>query len=143
MFVSLPFNPLDVVARHWRLNQETLSEMDEDTGAPLPSYPPGAVKSAVCNNSWIPISDDAGGNHMGIDLDPGPTGDAGQWIIFGTDEFELFRVASSFGAFLHWVACEMEAGHFAASDAGDWRWQNSSHLHDALGAHLKAGGRIG
>lgn len=143
LFVSLPFNPLEVVTRHWRFNQEMLSEMGADTGTSLPSHPPGAVKSAIYNTNWIPLSDDAGGNHMGIDLDPGPAGNVGQWIIFGTDEFELFRVASSLSAFLHWAAGEMEAGHFAASDEGDWRWRNAGHLHDALSAHLKAGGQIG
>lgn len=140
-FVSLPFNPIEIVTRHWQFAREL--EADDLGGEEfLSSFPPGAVKIQENNRAWIPISDDAGGNHIAIDLDPGPTGNIGQAIITGTDEQERVRIASSLSAFLHWVAGEFEAGHFAGNGE-EWRWRNEGHLHDGIRTYLKAGGQIG
>lgn len=139
-FVSLPFNPIEIVSRHWQFARELEDESNTDEF--LSSFPPGAVKIQDYNRGWIPISDDAGGNHIAIDLDPGPAGNIGQVIITGTDEQERVRVASSLSAFLHWVAGEFEAGHFTGGEE-DWRWRNEGHLHDGLRTYLKAGGQIG
>lgn len=142
LFVSLPFNPLETVTRHWRQARELEAEFNSDEF--LSSFPPDAIKIIDSNRGWIPISDDAGGNHIAIDLDPGPAGNFGQVIITGTDEQERVRVASSLSAFLHWAAGEFEAGHFTGSgEDGEWRWRNEGHLHDGLRTHLKAGGQIG
>jgi cell wall assembly regulator SMI1 len=147
LFLSLPFNPIEVVIRDWQFGEEVLGRNEPNTDEFLSSYPPGAVKALHYNNGWIPLSDDAGGNHMAIDLDPGPAGNAGQWIIFGVDEFERMRVASSLAAFLHWVAVEMEAGNFRLApdnpEGDEWRWRDHGHLHDGLKVYLKGGGQIG
>lgn len=140
-FVSLPFNPIEIVTRHWQFAREL--EADDLGGEEfLSAFPPDTVKIQENNRAWIPISDDAGGNHIAIDLDPGPAGNIGQVIIIGTDEQERVRIASSLSAFLHWVAGEFEAGHFAGNGE-EWRWRNEGHLHDGLRTYLKAGSQIG
>jgi cell wall assembly regulator SMI1 len=141
-FVSLPFNPIEIVSQHWQFAARQLARGEPNTDEFLSSFPPGAVQIQHYNRAWIPISDDAGGNHIAIDLDPGPAGNIGQIIITGTDEQERVRVASSLGAFLHWIAGEFEAGHFAGNGE-EWRWRNEGHLHDGLRTYLKAGGQIG
>lgn len=170
IFLSLPFNPLGVVTRDWRFAVDAIQHTESNTDEFLSSFPPGAVRALHYNTAWVPISDDAGGNHLAIDLDPGPAGNVGQLIITGTDEQERVRVAPSLGVFLHWAAGEMEAGNFAParseerpmSDADrerfsaglpvvvaddpsedDWRWRNEGHLHDGLRNYLKSGGQIG
>ncbi|KAJ5231998.1 Glucan synthesis regulatory protein [Penicillium chermesinum] len=49
------------------------------------SQPPGAVQKAYAHPAWIPLARDWGGNHLAIDLAPGPAGKWGQVIIFGRD----------------------------------------------------------
>ena len=61
---------------------------------------------------WIPFASDSGGNCLGIDLDPGPTGTRGQVINFGRDEDEKFVLAPSMNEFLEWFADQLESGNF-------------------------------
>lgn len=169
LFLGFPFNPIEVTTRDWRNHDSGLRGIDSNTDEFLGSYPPDAVKAVHFNNGWIALSDDASGNYMGVDLDPASAGNVGQWIVFGRDESERLRVASSLAAFLHWVAGEMEAGNFrpaqaepwvqsprdvAALRAGrpvavpdppspdEWRWRNGYLFHE-LRLHLKSGGQIG
>jgi cell wall assembly regulator SMI1 len=169
LFLGMPFNPSEVVAREWQSHERTLRRNDSNTDEFINSYPPDAVKAVYFNNGWISLSDDAAGNYMAVDLDPGPAGNVGQWIIFGADQFERTRVASSLASFLYWVAVEMENGNFnvaqpeeyvqsprdaAALRAGrpvavpdpppddEWRWRNG-YLLDEIRFYLKAGGEVG
>lgn len=61
---------------------ETLSQYDTS----FKSYPAEAIKLIYSRKGWIPITYDFAGNHIGIDLDPGPNGKTGQIINFGRDE---------------------------------------------------------
>lgn len=149
LFFGHPFNPIESVKRDWSQWQSIDRSINDDSEFES-SFPPGAVKALVTNPGWIPLSDDAGGNHMGVDLDPGPHGNPGQWIVFGTDEQEKVRVASSLGALLSWIAGEIEQGHLvvqsgaAAGESGPWLWREGEHhFHDAIRKHLKAGGKVG
>jgi cell wall assembly regulator SMI1 len=66
------------------------------------SYPPGHIKTDYINLGRIPITGDSG-NHLGIDLDPGPLGKVGQIISYGADEHDKYVIASSLGEFLEFV----------------------------------------
>ena len=149
LFFGLPFNPIAIVKDHWRMRPPVDGSLDDDNQF-LSSFPPGAMKVLYTSPGWIPLSDDAGGNFMGVDLDPGPEGNVGQWIVFGADEFESVRVATSLGAFLDWIADEVEQGRVvvqrgaAAEEYGPWQWREGEHhFHDAIRKHLKTGGKVG
>jgi cell wall assembly regulator SMI1 len=74
------------------------------------SQPPGAVQKAYAHHGWIPITRDWGGNHLAIDLAPGPAGKWGQIIIFGRDYDCKYVVARSWAAFLAIFADDLCSG---------------------------------
>jgi cell wall assembly regulator SMI1 len=74
------------------------------------SQPPGAVQKAYAHHGWIPITRDWGGNHLAIDLAPGPAGKWGQIIIFGRDYDCKYVVARSWAAFLATFADDLCSG---------------------------------
>jgi cell wall assembly regulator SMI1 len=71
------------------------------------SCPEGKIKKKVSNHKWIPILHDAGGNFIGIDLDPDTYGVKGQVIIFGRDEYKRVVIADSFEEFLDLTIMEI------------------------------------
>ncbi|KAJ5137017.1 hypothetical protein N7448_005571 [Penicillium atrosanguineum] len=74
------------------------------------SQPPGAVQKAYAHHGWIPVARDWGGNHLAIDLAPGPAGKWGQVIIFGRDYDCKYVVARSWAAFLATFADDLCSG---------------------------------
>jgi cell wall assembly regulator SMI1 len=90
------------------------------------SYPNRAVRVIRACRGWIPLADDDGGNHFGIDLFPGDAGTPGQIVNFGRDEHMKFVMARSLGRFLQWMADELEK----EGRGGRRRWQG--HFLDAL-----------
>ncbi|KKK26714.1 1,3-beta-glucan biosynthesis protein [Aspergillus rambellii] len=74
------------------------------------SQPPGAVQKAYAHPAWIPLARDWGGNHIAIDLAPGPAGKWGQVIIFGRDYDCKYVVARSWAAFLAVLADDLCSG---------------------------------
>ncbi|KAJ5126260.1 hypothetical protein N7526_008437 [Penicillium atrosanguineum] len=94
MVNSAPGNP------GWR--NELLDRQD--------SQPPGAVQKAYAHHGWIPVARDWGGNHLAIDLAPGPAGKWGQVIIFGRDYDCKYVVARSWAAFLATFADDLCSG---------------------------------
>ncbi|KAJ5610101.1 hypothetical protein N7510_006820 [Penicillium lagena] len=74
------------------------------------SQPPGAVQKAYAHPAWIPMARDWGGNHLAIDLAPGPAGKWGQVIIFGRDYDCKYVIARSWAAFLAVFADDLCSG---------------------------------
>ncbi|KAJ6021623.1 hypothetical protein N7540_007127 [Penicillium herquei] len=74
------------------------------------SQPPGAVQKAYAHPAWIPLARDWGGNHIAIDLAPGPAGKWGQIIIFGRDYDCKYVIARSWAAFLATFADDLCSG---------------------------------
>lgn len=74
------------------------------------SQPAGAVQKAYAHPAWIPLARDWGGNHLAIDLAPGPSGKWGQVIIFGRDYDCKYVVARSWAAFLAMFADDLCSG---------------------------------
>jgi len=79
----------------------------------------GAVQALYANKYWIPFAYDYGGNHLGVDLDPGARGTLGQVINFGSDEDEKFVLASSVTIFLEWLIDQLESGNFVIREEDD------------------------
>jgi cell wall assembly regulator SMI1 len=81
------------------------------------SFPSEFVRQAYFNKGWIPITYDSSGNHVGIDLDPGPKGTTGQVIIFGRDDEFHPVLARNWAQFLTDLADELERGNFRIDNA--------------------------
>ncbi|OOF92253.1 hypothetical protein ASPCADRAFT_153809 [Aspergillus carbonarius ITEM 5010] len=80
------------------------------------SQPPGAVQKAYAHPAWIPLARDWGGNHVAIDLAPGPAGKWGQVIIFGRDYDCKYVVARSWAAFLATLADDICSGKVSVDE---------------------------
>ncbi|GMF03493.1 unnamed protein product [Ambrosiozyma monospora] len=64
------------------------------------SIPPEYVQLTYANSGWVPLVTDYTGNHIGVDIAPGPKGTVGQVIIFGRDYDTKYVIASNWGEFL-------------------------------------------
>ncbi|MBP3955266.1 SMI1/KNR4 family protein [Gemmata sp. G18] len=103
------------------------------------SFPVGAVALDYTNAGWVPLTRDAGGNHIGVDLAPGPAGTVGQVIIFGRDEDQKCASASGWAEFLADYATFLEsgaAGEFDPNSSDPLAWYSNAlgdrHPHDVL-----------
>jgi hypothetical protein len=76
------------------------------------SFPVDYVRPVYFDRGWIPLTYDSGGNHIGVDLNPGPKGTRGQVIVFGRDDEFHTVLALSWGQFLTDLADELEASNF-------------------------------
>lgn len=74
------------------------------------SRPVGAVRAQYINSGWLPFLTDGGGNSVGVDLDPRPTGTLGQVITFGRDVRVKTVLADSLEDFLAEYVARLEAG---------------------------------
>lgn len=114
-FYGLIFLPIADAKNHWAAWKKIVDETSPEDmkGASMfsKSAMVGGVKEIYANKYWIPFAYDHGGNHLGVDLDPGPRGTFGQVINFGRDEDEKFVVASSVARFLEWLADQLESGN--------------------------------
>ncbi|CEP63133.1 Smi1p LALA0_S07e03114g [Lachancea lanzarotensis] len=83
------------------------------------SVPPEATQSVYASQGWIPLVTDNAGNHIAVDLSPGPKGHYGQIILFGR-EFDIkYVVARNWGDFLLSFANDLEKGNWYIMDGDD------------------------
>jgi len=78
-------------------------------------YPAAAIQHKYAAAGWIPFAHDGGGNHLGVDLAPGPKGQVGQIINFGPDEENKVVIAPSFEGFLGWQLEQLQNGNIRAA----------------------------
>lgn len=108
---GLKFEPLEGVRREWDSWQEIGAQYPEfNTDIPSVSHPAGAIRAAHTTPGWLGFLTDGGGNSVGLDLNPGPTGTAGQVITFGRAEEEKYVLADSLDAFVREYAARLEHG---------------------------------
>ncbi|MFG6444265.1 SMI1/KNR4 family protein [Microbacterium sp. P07] len=82
----------------WRVWREVVAEHGQI--ARHASFEPGMIREAYFEPGWWPIASDGGGNHIAVDLTPGPSGTRGQVISCGRDEDYMHVYATSFEDFL-------------------------------------------
>jgi cell wall assembly regulator SMI1 len=75
------------------------------------SSPAGAIRPCQFHAGWLPLATLVDNDYLGIDLDPGPDGTAGQVINFGAKVYDHFVLATSWAQFLADFADELEAGN--------------------------------
>jgi cell wall assembly regulator SMI1 len=114
---GLPVHPVSDCLRQWQgwvevldMNLRDGSSAEFDEGCS--SFPNGFVRPVYFDRGWIPLTHDCGGNHIGVDLNPGPRGRRGQVIVFGRNDDFHPVLALSWGQFLTDLADELEAGNF-------------------------------
>lgn len=135
-FYGLSFLGINDVLAQWESWNEILGgEYGSDLHGFSSSVAPGVVKERYANRLWIPFSHDWGGNHIGVDLDPGRKGHVGQVINFGRDEDAKYVLGKTVEAFVRRIADELEAGNFVLMDPPHGGFETktppSSHFLDA------------
>ncbi|WP_348651944.1 SMI1/KNR4 family protein [Curtobacterium citreum] len=104
-------------------------ESQEDMGDSASSSPDGFVQAKYSVRGWIPLTHDGGGNHIGVDLDPGPAGTVGQVITFGADDEVHHVLAPSLVSYLEQVYDLVASGDLIPSDdEDDPDWTSSRPL---------------
>jgi cell wall assembly regulator SMI1 len=102
-------------ARQWKFFQDIRPDLE--AGGFL-STPLGPMKEVHISPGWVPISDNSGGDHLCVDLDPAEGGTVGQlfsyWHEYGAWRF----VAPSFTAFLEHLLKHLAGGRYAINDQG-------------------------
>lgn len=98
------------------------------------SNPPAAVCGMVFDPMWIPFAGYGAGNHLAIDMNPGPAGVVGQVINFGPDDFVHYQISGSLPEFVDMVLERYrERRWHRVFEGDDWS------LYDELG---RAGGLV-
>ena len=79
---------------------KAIQDHNQPDGYEYASTPAGAVRDSYYERGWLPIAGYFSGNHIGIDMTPGPNGEMGQVINFGPDDFVHSQLAPDFESFL-------------------------------------------
>nr|WP_290227629.1 SMI1/KNR4 family protein [Trichocoleus desertorum] len=117
LFLGLEFLSAASLYSEWATWRDlTLEDEEIATEIESESFPQDAIKTLYINLKWIPIARDGGGNHLGIDLDPGPAGTVGQVINFGVDEERKFVLAASLTDFIAWMLDQYRSGNYQANE---------------------------
>jgi cell wall assembly regulator SMI1 len=108
--------PLQNVAGQYRI---TMSNPWDDPN-PRKLGDKGRIKTDLrWREKWVPLLDEAGGDLIGLDLDPGPEGTRGQlfrWANYGSPA--PYVIAASFAEYLDRLATELEHYRFTFTDYG-------------------------
>lgn len=118
IFAGLAMLSLRDVAVQW--DQWDGYEAQEEMDVFASSSPEGFVQPKYSTRGWIPLTHDGGGNHIGVDLDPGPAGTVGQVITFGADDDEHQVLAPSLTSYLEQVADLIASGDITPTGKLDW-----------------------
>ena len=103
---------LESVYTEWCNWREMAIDDSELATLKCKSYPIGKVNPVYIDSARIPFAYDWGGNFLGIDLNPGPEGQIGQVINFGSDEATMYVLANSFEDFLQWLLTQYQSRNY-------------------------------
>lgn len=127
----------DQIISDWEMWQSVASYNSEYRDRHT-SFPESAVARDYTNPGWVPLTRDAGSNHLGVDFAPGPAGVVGQVIIFGRDENAKCVLAPGWAEFLADYATFLESGAVTGFDpdsSDPCAWCSGAirkHAHDQL-----------
>lgn len=106
---------LDQSLKHWRFFQSIKADLEE---AGWLNTPKGPMKEVHMSPGWIPVSDNAGGDHLCIDLDPAKGGRIGQ----------LFSYWHEYGAWRGWHRASPNCWK---DSSGTWRTEGTPSTNTA------------
>ena len=130
LVVGLRLLPLSDAVAEWRKWRDVMETTPDLAALGVEADSAGAVRAETANPRWVPIADDGAGNHVAVDLDPGPAGTLGQLITFGADEPSRHVVAPSLAAFFEWLA-EAYASGQVVREGGEVRLRGRGGFFDA------------
>ena len=97
----------------WASVRESLDSELASLNREQSSHPSGAIQRQYSTPGWLPLLSDDEGNHIGVDLNPGPAGTVGQVINFGRDEEQKYVLFPSVVELVEWLAEAIETGRLA------------------------------
>lgn len=106
------------VLETWR-DWKEVSDWNDDFDDSHSAYPPDVVREGYARPTRLPFAHEFGGNHLGLDLDPGPVGTVGQVITYGRDEFVAYCISKSLSAFLEWLLAQYRDGNYRVIELSD------------------------
>lgn len=127
LFAGAALLPLHDLLLNWEnwAGFESQEDMDESAS----SSPDGFVQPKYSVRGWIPLTHDGSGNHIGVDLDPGPADTVGQVITFGAADEAHQVLAPSPASYLEQVSDLVASGDLIpADDEDDPDWTSSRPL---------------
>ncbi|MGM9319941.1 SMI1/KNR4 family protein [Deinococcus aquaticus] len=107
---GLEFLSLERLAADRGLYADVAADHMTDLDEVVVSHPPGAIRLLYATGDWLPFLHDGGGNHVALDLNPGPAGRVGQIITTGRDEEHRFVLAPDLETFLREYLRRLETG---------------------------------
>lgn len=107
---GLEFLSLERLAADRGLYADVAADHMTDLDEVVVSHPPGAIRPLYVTGDWLPFLHDGGGNHVALDLYPGPAGRVGQVITVGPDESDRYVLAPDLDTFLREYLRRLEAG---------------------------------
>jgi internalin A len=113
LFFSYNFIPIDEVLFNWECHVGLVDEgFNDRLSETIFTQAHGFIQDLYLAKGWIPFAHDGAGNHLSVDLSPGPNGTYGQ--IINHDRDDDFRVvqARSMGEFLQYYLHRLEAIKF-------------------------------
>lgn len=133
LFFGLPFLSLDDMLSEWQTWVELSGDAELDA---IESYsvPDSWIKEQYINRYWLPIAIDYGGNHLGIDMDPGSEGIRGQVINFGRDEEVKYVIAHNLADLLAFIVQTLKNGTYTIDEEDHWSYgeHEEAHFFDVL-----------
>jgi cell wall assembly regulator SMI1 len=103
-------------AEVWQENGELLDAGDFEGQKAVSKD--GTVKGEWWSKKWIPFAESAGGDFLCVDLDPGPSGKAGQVLRFWHDEEWRDALAPSVEALLEQFLAGLRKGEYKVGGTG-------------------------
>ncbi|MEU9110421.1 SMI1/KNR4 family protein [Streptomyces sp. NPDC048483] len=111
------------VHAHWEEWAEREWEDEPHMRPVFDANPPGAVRRSLNRPGWIPFAHSTGGDHLAVDMDPGPAGRPGQVIRTGVSHAQgPHYVADSITTFLRRLVEALERGDHTY-EPGDLRYE--------------------
>ncbi|SFF19824.1 Cell wall assembly regulator SMI1 [Paenibacillus algorifonticola] len=137
LFMGLRFLPLEELAAEWQVWADLEADFGEESGHY--SVPLGWIEERYINRGWLPISEDGGGNHLGVDMAPASSGVTGQIINFGRDEETKYVIALTLGELLKFIRDTVKEGQFSVERDEEWVFwtygrEGNGHFLDAVRA---------
>ncbi|MFW8627852.1 SMI1/KNR4 family protein [Deinococcus sp. ME38] len=95
---------------------ERMTDLDEA----IVSNPLGAIRLLYATGDWLPFLHDGSGNHVALDLSPGPARRPGQTITTCRDEEHRYVLAPDLDTFLREYLRRLEAGRVTVRRPSDF-----------------------
>jgi len=131
-FRLLSFSEAKQTLVDWADVRERLGSELKHINRASSSHPIDAIQRQYSTPGWVPLLSDDEGNHIGVDLNPGPAGAVGQVINFGRDEEQKHVLFPSVVELVEWLADAIETGRIAYDEEEEAIMSTGERLVDAM-----------